>query len=183
MYQATVLVSAALELVITKLVAAVIVVMRRKPGVPPSTCEVKKIRLLAVTEVLATVLVPATNTAVPILALAPVLTCNPLPIVLISKLPVDTFTSPVNIGAAKVLTPAKVCAPVVTTPPNAALAGSNANTFAAIMAPLALGTAPIAAKEVTAPVTAEKAVWSAADSTPATALVAVAIVSVLVAVV
>ncbi len=57
-------------------------------------------RLLAVTDVLATVTAPPTNTAVPILAFVPVLTDNPLPIVLISTLPVEEFTSLVNVGAA-----------------------------------------------------------------------------------
>jgi hypothetical protein len=98
--QATVLVSKMLELVITKLVAFVFAETRKNPTVPPSTFDVKKILLLAVTEVLATVTVPATSTAVPILALVPVLTCNPFPIVLMRTFPVEEFTSPVNVGLA-----------------------------------------------------------------------------------
>lgn len=98
--QATVEVSVPLELVITKLVPTVFVDTLKNPGVPPSVFEVKNILLFAVTEVFATVTVPPTKTAVPILALVPVLICGPLPIVEIKRLPVESVTSPVNVGAA-----------------------------------------------------------------------------------
>ena len=71
---AIVLVSVALLLVTVKLVPTTFAEMRRNPGVPPSTWDVRNMRLLAVTDVLATVTVPPTKTAVPILALVPVLT-------------------------------------------------------------------------------------------------------------
>ena len=51
----------------------------------------------------------------------------------------------------KVFAPAKVCVPVVTTPPKAALAGSKFRTCPVKDAPLAFGIAPMAAK-VTSPV-------------------------------
>jgi hypothetical protein len=92
--QATVEVSATLELVITKLVLTVFADTRRNPGTPPSVCEVTKMRLLAVTEVFATVTAPATKTAVPIFELAPVLTWRPFPKVLIRTFPVEALTSP-----------------------------------------------------------------------------------------
>src|SRR6266851_3264987 len=51
--------------------------MRRNPGAPPSTWLVRKIREVAVTDVSATVTVPATRTAVPCFAFAPSFVRNP----------------------------------------------------------------------------------------------------------
>jgi hypothetical protein len=62
-------VSVLLELVITKLAPTVLAETPSHPGVPPSALEVMNIRLLAVTEVLATVAVPPTKVTIPSLEL------------------------------------------------------------------------------------------------------------------
>src|SRR3989344_223664 len=51
------------------------------------------------------------------------------------------------VAPESVFAPANVCVPVVTTPPNEALAGSRFNTCVTLMViPLALGAAPMAAR-------------------------------------
>lgn len=52
------------------------------------------------------------------------------------------------ISELNVFAPAKVCAPVVTTPPKEALAGSKLSALPDIVPPLAFGDDPIAAKVV-----------------------------------
>src|ERR1700757_1354445 len=63
---------------------------RKKPGTPPSACEVKNIREVEAIWVLATVTVPPTSVAVPCKASEPVpsATCKPRPAVRTRKLPV-----------------------------------------------------------------------------------------------
>jgi hypothetical protein len=89
---ATVLVSRALELVITKLVEAVLALTRNQPGVPPSAFEVTKILLFVVTDVFETVTAPAVRVAVPIFAFDPDLTTRPKPTVEIVTGAFTTFT-------------------------------------------------------------------------------------------
>lgn len=79
MIQATVPVSVPLELVIVKLVAAVLADTRNHPGVPPSEFPVKNILEEAVTFVVLTVTVPPTSVATPIVALLPSVILSPEP--------------------------------------------------------------------------------------------------------
>lgn len=83
-----------------KLVPTTLAEILVKPTVPPVVCSVRNIKLLAVTEVLATVAVPPTSVTEPSLEFTPVLICRPLPMVLMRRLPVETLTSPVNTGLA-----------------------------------------------------------------------------------
>jgi hypothetical protein len=81
--QAIVDVSVPLLDVIVKSVPAFLAVILKNPGVPPSTCDVTKIILLAVTLFVLTVTVPATNVATPAVGFVAagvdvaVLTANP----------------------------------------------------------------------------------------------------------
>ena len=81
MNHAMVDVSSALDEVIVKLVPAVRALTRWKPTVPPSACEVRKMRLEAVTAVVETVTAPVVSAAVPIFALLPSFILSPLPAV------------------------------------------------------------------------------------------------------
>lgn len=116
---ATVLVSVLLVLVMVKLVPAVRAETYTDPTVPPGVWIVRKILELAVTEVLATVTVPAAKTAVPCLALEPSFVLNPLPAkpVAISELVLpmtaapclDQLVSRLPVPGPKFIAPSQVC--------------------------------------------------------------------------
>ena len=84
---------------------------------------------------------------------------TPVPPALTAPEPINTeepneallFTTNAVPAALNVLAPAKVCVPVVTTPPKDASAGCNVKVLVDMVAPLTLGAAPMAAIVVTPP--------------------------------
>jgi hypothetical protein len=97
MSQLTCDVSVALDELMTKLTPAVIVPTERVPTVPPTVELVRKINELAVTAVVATVIVPATIAAdLPTEAFAPVAICNLFPAVLKTRLPLVAVMFPAD---------------------------------------------------------------------------------------